>query len=116
MTERNRIEITSSEHVTAISYPGTSGDRADIALILAHGAGASQTSGFHLTGNRVGDATVRVRRIRVERINVRAELVDRGVVIAARERLAGRPVAERGQLERAGLIGGMGGAATEPSA
>ncbi len=46
MTERNRIEITSSEHVTAISYPGTSGDRADIALILAHGAGASQTSGF----------------------------------------------------------------------
>src|ERR1700682_2536636 len=44
--ERRRLDITPSEQVTATFYPATAGDRADISLILAHGAGANQTSGF----------------------------------------------------------------------
>jgi uncharacterized protein len=44
MAERRRLDITPSEHVTATFYPAAG--RADIALILAHGAGANQTSRF----------------------------------------------------------------------
>jgi uncharacterized protein len=44
MPERVRLEITPSEQVTAIVYPGV--DPAGICLILAHGAGANQTSSF----------------------------------------------------------------------
>ena len=46
MVERRRLDITPSEQVTATFYPAMAGDRADISLILAHGAGANQTSGF----------------------------------------------------------------------
>jgi hypothetical protein len=46
MPERIRIAVTPSEHVTAIVYPAAPHDRAGISLILAHGAGANQTSGF----------------------------------------------------------------------
>ena len=46
MPERIRIAVTPSEHVTAIVYPAALHDQAGISLILAHGAGASQTSGF----------------------------------------------------------------------
>jgi predicted alpha/beta-hydrolase family hydrolase len=45
MPEPIRIEVTPSEHVTAISYPAA-GDRAGVCLILAHGAGANQMSPF----------------------------------------------------------------------
>jgi predicted alpha/beta-hydrolase family hydrolase len=45
MAEPIRIEVTPSEHVTAISYPAA-GDRAGVCLILAHGAGANQMSPF----------------------------------------------------------------------
>jgi uncharacterized protein len=46
MAERSRLDITPSEQVTAISYPAVAGDHANISLILAHGAGANQTSSF----------------------------------------------------------------------
>ena len=46
MPERIRIAVTPSEHVTAIVYPAAPDDPAGVSLILAHGAGASQTSGF----------------------------------------------------------------------
>ena len=46
MTKRTRIDMTPLEHVTAISYPAANGNYADISLILAHGAGANQTSSF----------------------------------------------------------------------
>jgi predicted alpha/beta-hydrolase family hydrolase len=46
MPERIRIAVTPSDHVTAIVYPAAPHDRAGISLILAHGAGANQASGF----------------------------------------------------------------------
>jgi predicted alpha/beta-hydrolase family hydrolase len=52
MPEQTRIDITSSERVTAILYPAAPRNRAGIGLILAHGAGANQASGFmvHFAG------------------------------------------------------------------
>src|SRR5512133_592510 len=46
MPERFRIEIAPSQHVTALGYPAAPGNRAGVTLILGHGAGANQTSGF----------------------------------------------------------------------
>jgi predicted alpha/beta-hydrolase family hydrolase len=45
MPEPIRVDVTASEHATAIVYPAAR-DRADISLILAHGAGANQASPF----------------------------------------------------------------------
>ncbi len=52
MPELFRVDITPSEQVTAIVYPAAPRDPAGISLILAHGAGANQTSGFmvHVAG------------------------------------------------------------------
>ena len=46
MPERYAVNITSSEIVTAITYPATATDRVGICLMLAHGAGGNQTSAF----------------------------------------------------------------------
>jgi uncharacterized protein len=46
MPEPIRIDITPSEHVSAIAYPAAAGNRAGISLILGHGAGANQMSAF----------------------------------------------------------------------
>jgi predicted alpha/beta-hydrolase family hydrolase len=46
MPERIRLQITPSEQVTAIAYPAAAGHAAGVGLILVHGAGANQTSGF----------------------------------------------------------------------
>jgi uncharacterized protein len=43
---QSRIEITPSEHVTALTYLPSVRDRSGICLILAHGAGANQSSTF----------------------------------------------------------------------
>jgi predicted alpha/beta-hydrolase family hydrolase len=46
MPERVRLQITPREQVTAMAYPAVAVDSAGICLILAHGAGANQTSSF----------------------------------------------------------------------
>ncbi len=46
MPDRFRVEVAPSQHVTAIDYPAAAGNRAGITLVLGHGAGADQTSGF----------------------------------------------------------------------
>ena len=46
MPELIRVDVTPSEHVTAIAYPAEARNRAGISLILAHGAGANQSSAF----------------------------------------------------------------------
>jgi uncharacterized protein len=46
MTSRLRIDITPTDHVTAIAYPAPPRKRAGICLLLAHGAGGSQASPF----------------------------------------------------------------------
>jgi uncharacterized protein len=45
MPERVRIDVTPTEHTSAVAYPAT-GERAGISLILAHGAGSNQASPF----------------------------------------------------------------------
>jgi glycine cleavage system pyridoxal-binding protein P len=46
MPDHLRVDITPSEQVTAILYPAAPRDAVGISLILAHGAGTNQTSGF----------------------------------------------------------------------
>src|SRR5712691_8585256 len=41
-----RLDITTTEYVTALAYRAAASGRTDVALILAHGAGANQTSSF----------------------------------------------------------------------
>jgi len=44
--EQFRLNIAPSEHVTVLAYRAAPGDQAGAILILAHGAGANQTSNF----------------------------------------------------------------------
>ena len=46
MPEKMRVEIGPDQGVTALVYPAAELDRAGVTLILGHGAGADQTSGF----------------------------------------------------------------------
>jgi hypothetical protein len=46
MADRFRVEVAPSQHVTAMDYPAAAGNLAGVTLILGHGAGADQTSGF----------------------------------------------------------------------
>ena len=46
LPERFRVEIAPSQYVTALEYPAAPANRAALTLILAHGAGADQTSAF----------------------------------------------------------------------
>jgi predicted alpha/beta-hydrolase family hydrolase len=46
MPERFRVEIAPEQSTTAIGYPAAASNRAGVTLILGHGAGADQTSGF----------------------------------------------------------------------
>src|SRR6478735_4131813 len=41
-----KITITDTDSVTALLYPAATGDRAGVTIILGHGAGADQLSGF----------------------------------------------------------------------
>jgi uncharacterized protein len=49
MPERFKVEAAPGHIVTAIEYPAADQNRAGVTLILGHGAGASQTSGFIVT-------------------------------------------------------------------
>jgi uncharacterized protein len=44
-TKRARVDITPADHVTALIYPADE-NRLGVSLVLAHGAGANQTSDF----------------------------------------------------------------------
>jgi hypothetical protein len=46
MPDRFRVEVAPSKYVTAIDYSPAAWNRAGVTLILGHGAGADQTSGF----------------------------------------------------------------------
>jgi predicted alpha/beta-hydrolase family hydrolase len=46
MPDRFRVEVAPSQYVTATDYPAATANRAGVTLILGHGAGADQTSGF----------------------------------------------------------------------
>src|ERR1700752_5097812 len=44
MSEKVRIDLSPSEHVTALIYPAAPGKRVPLRLILAHGAGSNTLS------------------------------------------------------------------------
>lgn len=46
MPQRSHITLATGESVTAIEYPAAASSPAGVTLILAHGAGAGQSSGF----------------------------------------------------------------------
>src|SRR5260370_2869590 len=46
MLDRFGVDVAPSKHVRAIDYPAATRNRAGVTLILGHGAGADQTSGF----------------------------------------------------------------------
>src|SRR5215469_10461158 len=46
MPEQLEIPINPEQHVTGIFYPASPSGRAHITIVLGHGAGAGQTSGF----------------------------------------------------------------------
>lgn len=45
-TSEFKVQVTDAESVTAILYPAAKQNRAEVTLILGHGAGANQSSGF----------------------------------------------------------------------
>jgi uncharacterized protein len=49
MAEQFKVEIDDLQSVTATVYPASAKSRAHITLILGHGAGSGQTSGFMVT-------------------------------------------------------------------
>lgn len=44
--EKLTVKVNEKEEVTALLYPGAKKDRAGLTVVLGHGAGANQTSGF----------------------------------------------------------------------
>ena len=46
MTEQFKVDLNEYQSVTAVAYPASSKGRAGVTLILGHGAGAGQSSGF----------------------------------------------------------------------
>jgi predicted alpha/beta-hydrolase family hydrolase len=46
MTEQFKVDLNEYQSVAAVAYPASSKSRAGVTLILGHGAGAGQSSGF----------------------------------------------------------------------
>jgi len=44
--EKLAVQVNDNDSVTALLYPAVKKDRAEVTVVLGHGAGASQTSGF----------------------------------------------------------------------
>jgi uncharacterized protein len=95
-----RVETAPSQSVTALRYPAAPENRAGVTLILAHGAGADQTSGFMTTFARAlaarGIDTVTFNFIYSERgrripdPNARLETCWRAVIKTVRDRISAR--------------------------
>lgn len=111
MPETMRVEVAPDQEVTALIYLAAKPNLANITLILGHGAGADQTSGFMMTFASAlaarGIAVVTFnflyteQRRRIPDTNNKLEACFRAVVEAAREK----------KHNRALVIGGksMGG-------
>jgi uncharacterized protein len=97
MPDRFRVEVAPSQNVTALGYPGAAGNRAGVTLILGHGAGANQTSGFTVAfATALADRGIDVVTFnflytelgrRIPDPNARLESCWRAVIEAARGRI-----------------------------
>src|ERR1700739_654849 len=117
MPDRFRVEVAPSQNVTALVYPAGAGNRAGVTLILGHGAGANQTSGFMVAfANALAERGMDVvtfaflyseHRRRIPDPNARLESCWRAVIEAARGRIiSGDKLAIGGKL--------MGGRSASP--
>jgi predicted alpha/beta-hydrolase family hydrolase len=98
MPDRFSVEVAPSQHVTATDYPAATGNRADVTLILGHGAGADQTSDFMVAfATALAERGIDVvtfnflyseHRRRIPDPNARLESCWRAVIEAARGRIA----------------------------
>jgi predicted alpha/beta-hydrolase family hydrolase len=98
MPDRFLVEVAPSQQITAIDYPAAAGTRAGVTLILGHGSGADQTSGFIVAfATALADRGIDVvtfnflyseHRRRIPDPNARLESCWRAVIEAARDRIA----------------------------
>jgi hypothetical protein len=98
MPDRFHVEVAPSQHVTAVDYAAATGSRAGVTLILGHGAGADQTSGFMvafanaLAGRGIDIVTFNFLyselRRRIPDPNARLESCWRAVIETVRSRIA----------------------------
>jgi predicted alpha/beta-hydrolase family hydrolase len=97
MPDRFRVEVAPSQHVTATDYPAATANRAGVTLILGHGAGADQTSGFMVVfANALAERGIDIvtfnflyaeLRRRIPDPNVRLESCWRAVIEIVRSRI-----------------------------
>jgi len=115
MAEPFQVEIAPSQKVTGILYPAAAPDRMGVTLILGHGAGAAQSSGFMvsfataLAARGVETVTFNFlyseRGRRVPDPNDRLEACWRAVIEAVREQqMAGRGALAIGGKSMGGRI------------
>ena len=129
MPDPFRVEVAPSQQVTAIEYSAATGIRAGVTLILGHGAGADQTSGFMVAfANALAERGIGVvtfnflyseHRRRIPNPNARLESCWRAVIEAARGRIAsdhklaiggksmGGRIASQVAADRAGDLAGL---------
>src|SRR5438477_4838801 len=98
MPDPFRVEVAPSQQVTAIEYSAATGIRAGVTLILGHGAGADQTSGFMVAfANALAERGIDVvtfnflyseHRRRIPDPNGRLESCWRAVIETVRGRIA----------------------------
>ena len=98
MPDQFRVEIAPSQNVTALGYPAAAANRAGVTLILAHGAGADQRSGFMVAfANALAERGIDIvtfnflyseHRRRIPDPNGRLETCWRAVIEAERGRMA----------------------------
>src|SRR5271155_1421795 len=101
MPDLFRVEVAPSQHVTAMDYPAATGNRAGVTLVLGHGAGADQTSGFMVAfATALADRGVDVvtfnflyseQRRRIPDPNARLESCWRAVIETVRGRITAGP-------------------------
>jgi hypothetical protein len=97
MPDRFRVEVAPAQHVTATDYPAATANRAGVTLILGHGAGADQTSGFMVVfATALADRGIDIvtfnflyseNRRRIPDPNPRLESCWRAVIEAVRSRI-----------------------------
>jgi predicted alpha/beta-hydrolase family hydrolase len=98
MPDQFCVEIAPSHRVTALGYPAAAGNRAGVTLILGHGAGADQRSGFMVAfANALAERGIEIvtfnflyseHRRRIPDPNGRLESCWRAVIEATRGRIA----------------------------
>src|SRR6201993_634743 len=97
MPDQFRVEIAPSQNVTALGYPAAAANRAGVTLILAHGAGADQRSGFMVAfANALAERGIDIvtfnflyseHRRRIPDPNAKLESCWRAVIEAVRSRI-----------------------------